>query len=78
MRKLIERAFCNGITVGISLYQRMIVSAHERKKPLKIGNDLYYLENGREKVKFMQKKEDNRSFSLWGRLHMWRNNVGSI
>lgn len=50
MRKLIERAFCNGIAVGISLYQRVIVSAHERKKPLKIGEDLYYIQNGRERL----------------------------
>lgn len=50
MRKLIERTFCSGIAIGISLYQRVIVSAHERKKPLKIGNDLYYLENGRERL----------------------------
>lgn len=50
LRKLIERAFCNGIAVGISLYQRVIVSAHERKKPLKIGEDLYYIQNGRERL----------------------------
>lgn len=41
MRKLIERTFCNGIVAGIALYQRMIISAHERRKPLKIGEDLY-------------------------------------
>lgn len=50
MRKLIERAFCSGIAVGISLYQRVIVSAHERKKPLIVGENLYYLENGRERL----------------------------
>lgn len=50
MRKLIERAFCSGIVVGISLYQRVIVSAHERKKSLKIGDTLYYFETGRERL----------------------------
>lgn len=50
MRKLIERAFCNGVAVGICLYQRMIISAHERKKPLIVGENLYYLETGRERL----------------------------
>lgn len=50
MRKLIERAFCNGVAVGICLYQRMIISAHERRKPLKIEEDFYYISNGRERL----------------------------
>lgn len=56
MRKLIERVFCSGIAVGISLYQRMILSAHERKKPLKIGEDLYYIQNGRERLQEVLEK----------------------
>ena len=56
MRKLIERAFCNGVAVGINLYQRVIVSAHERKKPLKIGEDLYYISNGRERLQEVLEK----------------------
>lgn len=56
LRKLIERAFCNGIAVGISLYQRVIVSAHEREKPLKIGEDLYYIQNGRERLQEVLEK----------------------
>ena len=50
MRKLIEKAFCNGIAVGICLYQRAVVAAHERKKPLKIGDTLYYVQDGRERL----------------------------
>ena len=50
MRKFIERAFCNGVAVGIALYQRMIISAHRRKKPLKIGDTLYYVQDGRERL----------------------------
>ena len=50
MKKLIERMFCNGIAVGICLYQRAVVSAHERKKPLKIGDNLYYVQSGRERL----------------------------
>lgn len=56
LRKLIERVFCSGIAVGISLYQRMILSAHERKKPLKIGEDLYYIQNGRERLQEVLEK----------------------
>ena len=50
MRKLIERAFCIGIAVGIALYQRMILAAHEEKKPLKIGEDFFYIQSGRERL----------------------------
>lgn len=50
LRKLIERAFCHGVVVGIALYQRMIVSAHKRKSALMIGDTLYYLQDGRERL----------------------------
>lgn len=50
LRKLIERAFCNGVAAGICLYQRAVVAAHKQKKPLKIGDELYYLQSGRERL----------------------------
>ena len=50
LRKLIEKVFCSGIAVGIALYQRMIISAHDRKVPLKVGDTLYYLQDGRERL----------------------------
>lgn len=50
LRKLIERAFCNGIAVGICLYQRAVVAAHKQKKPLKIGDNLYYVQDGKERL----------------------------
>lgn len=51
MNDLVEdETFCIGLAVGISLYQRAIVSAHERKKPLIVGENLYYLETGRERL----------------------------
>ncbi len=56
MRKLIERAFCNGIVVGISLYQRMVIAAHEKKKPLKIGEDFFYIQSGRERLQEVLEK----------------------
>lgn len=56
MRKVIERAFCSGVAVGIGIYQRMIVAAHEKKKPLKIGEDLFYIQNGRERLQEVLEK----------------------
>lgn len=56
MRKLIERAFCNGVAVGIGLYQKMVVAAHEKKKPLKIGEDFFYISNGRERLQEVLEK----------------------
>lgn len=56
LRNLIERVFCNGVMVGIGLYQRMVVSAHERKTGLKIGEDFYYIQNGRERLQEVLEK----------------------
>ena len=43
--------FCIGVSVGVNLYQQKIVSAHERKEPLKIGDGtLYYIQDGRERL----------------------------
>ena len=56
MRKIIERVFSNGVMVGIGLYQRMVIYAHERKKPLRIGEDFYYIQNGRERLQEVLEK----------------------
>ncbi len=45
-----NEAFCNGIEVGIALHQQKVITAHERKEPLRIGDDLYYLQTGRERL----------------------------
>lgn len=51
MTELLEsEAFCIGVSVGIGLYQQKVVSAHKRGKPLKIGDTLYYLQDGRERL----------------------------
>lgn len=52
MTELLENeAFCIGVSVGIALYQQKILTAHERKEHLKIGDTLYYIQNGRERLK---------------------------
>lgn len=45
-----DEAFRNGVIVGVSLYQQKVLLAHEQKKPLKIGKDLYYIQDGRERL----------------------------
>ena len=51
MSDLLENeAFCMGVRVGIGLYQQKVVTAHEQKKPLKIGDSLYYVQDGRERL----------------------------
>lgn len=54
MDELMENeAFVNGITVGINLHQQRVIQAHKRKEPLKIGDELFYLQSGRERLEEM-------------------------
>ncbi len=51
MDELLENeAFVNGIIVGINLHQKRVIEAHRRKEPLKVGENIYYLETGRERL----------------------------
>ncbi len=51
MKELLENeAFCTGVVVGMNIYQQKVITAHERKEPLKIGDELFYLQNGRERL----------------------------
>lgn len=57
MKELMEsEAFCSGVAVGINLHQQKVVMASERKEPLKIGNELFYVQNGRERLQEMVEK----------------------
>ncbi len=57
MNELMENeAFVEGLNVGINLYQQKVISAHERKEPLIVGDSLYYLQDGRERLaEFLEK-----------------------
>lgn len=44
------KSFCNGIVVGVCLYQQAVLTANDRKESLKIGNDLYYIQSSRERL----------------------------
>lgn len=51
-----QEAFINGIVVGINLHQQRVIAAHMRKEPLVIGDNLYYLQSGRERLQeFLEK-----------------------
>ena len=51
-----SEAFCTGVAVGINLHQQKVVMESERKEPLKIGDELYYVQNGRERLQEMIEK----------------------
>ena len=48
-----NEAFVNGITVGINLHQQRVIQAHKHREPLKIGDELFYLQSGRERLEEM-------------------------
>lgn len=51
MKELLENeAFCTGVAAGIDLYQCKVVNAHDRKEPIKIGENIYYIQDGRERL----------------------------
>lgn len=57
MSDLMENeAFCTGVAVGVALHQERMVTAHKRKEPLIIGDDLYYLQSGRERLQEVLEK----------------------
>lgn len=51
MKELLKNeTFCNGVAIGINLYQQKVVIASEVKEPLRIGEKLYYVQDGRERL----------------------------
>lgn len=51
-----KHEFFDGLITGICLYQQKIITAHERKEPLKVGDEIFYLQNGRERLaEFLEK-----------------------
>lgn len=57
MDELLEsEAFCTGVAVGINIFQNKIIAAHKRKEPIKVGDELFYLQSGRERLEEMLEK----------------------
>ena len=51
MEELMENEiFCTGVAVGIQIHQDRVVEAHKRREALVIGDALYYLQDGRERL----------------------------
>ena len=51
-----NEAFFTGIVAGINLYQNKLITAHDRKEPIKLGDDLFYLQSGKERLTEMMNK----------------------
>ena len=49
-------AFSNGIVVGINLYQQKVVTAQKNNEAIKIGGELYYVQDARERLQDMMDK----------------------
>lgn len=45
-----NEAFYYGLTCGVKLYQQKIITAHERGEGILIGDTLYYIQDGRERL----------------------------
>ena len=51
MNELLENeAFCVGVAVGRDWYRRKVIAAHEKREPLMMNGELYYLQDGRERL----------------------------
>ena len=57
MKELIEdESFGIRVNVGIHLYQQKVITAHKCREPLAIGDSLYYVQDGRERLaEFLEK-----------------------
>lgn len=51
-----NEAFGSGIVVGIGLEQQRVIAAHKQKKPLIIGDEMFYLQSGRERLQEVLEK----------------------
>ena len=51
-----SEAFCTGVTAGIKIFQNKIITAHRRKEPIKVGDELFYLQSGRQRLEEMLDK----------------------
>lgn len=45
-----NKAFLDGVMVGINLHQKIVITAHERGEPLVMGDEIFYLQSGRERL----------------------------
>lgn len=54
MEEILEsQAFCNGVAVGINIYQQKVVMAQKNNEAIKIDGELYYVQSGKERLQDM-------------------------
>jgi len=57
LEQLMENeAFCMGVSVGIHIFQQKVLTAHKQREGLKIGDNLYYIQSGRERLQEVLEK----------------------
>lgn len=60
MEEILEsQAFCNGVAVGINIYQQKVVMAQKNNEAIKIDGELYYVLSGKERLRDMIDKVCN-------------------
>lgn len=42
------QAFCDGVAAGVNIFQQVILASYERKLPISIDGNLYYIQDGAE------------------------------
>lgn len=45
--------FVTGVAVGIKIYQQKVLTVHERKEPLEINGEAYFIQSGDELLQKM-------------------------
>jgi len=45
--------FVTGVAVGFAVHQQKVLTAHERKEPLEINGEKYFIQNGNELLQKM-------------------------
>lgn len=54
MEEILEsQAFCNGVAVGINIYQQKVVMAQKNNEAIKIDGKLYYVQSGKDRLQDM-------------------------
>lgn len=51
MDELMEnKVFVAGMAVGIQIHQDRVVTANRRREPIRIGEEIFYIQSGRERL----------------------------
>ncbi len=48
--------FCKGVVAGINIYQQRIITSYKRKEPIKIADNLFYLQSGQDLLEQMMEE----------------------